>query len=123
MLPRKENIIIAKSDVYSNRILKLYQYLTDVKHEFVISKQIVRSGTSIGANIAESRNAQGTKDFISKLNIALKEADETAYWLRLLKRTRYLSLELFDSIYPDITEIIAILISSIRTAKGDNPKE
>ena len=82
MLPRKENIIIAKSDVYSNRILKLYQYLTDVKHEFVISKQIVRSGTSIGANIAESRNAQGTKDFISKLNIALKEADETEFGLR-----------------------------------------
>ena len=117
MLPRKENIIIAKSDVYSNRILKLYQYLTDVKHEFVISKQIVRSGTSIGANIAESRNAQGTKDFISKLNIALKEADETAYWLDLLKEGSFIEESSYESIYNDCDEIIKLLTSIIKTSK------
>ena len=71
MLPRKENIILTKTDAYGARILKLYQYLTNIKHEHILSKQILRSGTSIGANVMESRNAQGTKDFINKLSIAL----------------------------------------------------
>ena len=118
MLPRKENIIIAKSDVYSNRILKLYQYLTDVKHEFVISKQIVRSGTSIGANIAESRNAQGTKDFISKLNIALKEADETGFWLKKLLYGEYITPIQYESMYQDNDEIVKILTKIIKTMKS-----
>lgn len=118
MLPRKENIIIAKSDVYSNRILKLYQYLTDVKHEFVISKQIVRSGTSIGANIAESRNAQGTKDFISKLNIALKEADETGFWLKKLLYGEYITAIQYESMYQDNDEIVKILTKIIKTMKS-----
>jgi four helix bundle protein len=118
MLPRKENIIIAKSDVYSNRILKLYQYLTDVKHEFVISKQIVRSGTSIGANIAESRNAQGTKDFISKLNIALKEADETGFWLKKLLHGDYITQIQYESMYQDNDEIVKILTKIIKTMKS-----
>ena len=117
MLPRKENIIIAKSDVYSNRILKLYQYLTDVKHEFVISKQIVRSGTSIGANIHEGIYAQSVADFVNKLSIALKEASETSYWLLILYRTDYLSSEMYDSIKNDIDEIIKLLTSSLKTTK------
>ena len=118
MLPRKENIIITKSDIYSNRILKLYQYLTDVKHEFVISKQIVRSGTSIGANIAESRNAQGAKDFINKLNIALKEADETEFWLKKLLYGDYITLIQYESMYQDNDEIVKILTKIIKTMKS-----
>ena len=118
MLPRKENIIIAKSDVYSNRILKLYQYLTDVKHEFVISKQIVRSGTSIGANISESRNAQGEKDFINKLNIALKEADETEFWLKKLLYGDYITQIQYESMYQDNDEIVKILTKIIKTMKS-----
>ena len=118
MLPRKDNIIIAKSDVYSNRILKLYQYLTDVKHEFVISKQIVRSGTSIGANVAESRNAQGEKDFINKLNIALKEADETEFWLKKLLYGDYITQIQYESMYKDNDEIVKILTKIIKTMKS-----
>ena len=118
MLPRKENIILAKSDVYSNRIVKLYQYLTDVKHEFVISKQIVRSGTSIGANIAESRNAQGEKDFINKLNIALKEADETEFWLKKLLYGDYITPIQYESMYKDNDEIVKILTKIIKTMKS-----
>ena len=118
MLPRKENIIIAKSDVYSNRILKLYQYLTDVKHEFVISKQIMRSGTSIGANVAESRNAQGEKDFINKLNIALKEADETEFWLKKLLHGDYITQYQYESMYQDNDEIVKILTKIIKTMKS-----
>ena len=118
MLPRKDNIIIAKSDVYSNRILKLYQYLTDVKHEFVISKQIVRSGTSIGANVAESRNAQGEKDFINKLNIALKEADETEFWLKKLLYGDYITQIQYESMYQDNDEIVKILTKIIKTMKS-----
>lgn len=117
------NIIAQKSEDFAVRIINLSLYLENERDEHIIARQIFRSGTSVGANVAESENAQSKSDFISKLNIALKEADETAYWLRLLKRTGYLSLDLFDSIYPDIIEIIAILISSIKTAKGDNPKE
>ena len=118
MLPRKDNIILAKSDVYSNRILKLYQYLTDVKHEFVISKQIVRSGTSIGANIVESRNAQGAKDFINKLNIALKEADETEFWLKKLLYGDYITPIQYESMYQDNDEIVKILTKIIKTMKS-----
>ena len=118
MLPRKENIIIAKSDVYSNRILKLYQYLTDVKHEFVISKQIMRSGTSIGANVAESRNAQGQKDFINKLNIALKEAYETEFWLKKLLHGDYITQYQYESMYQDNDEIVKIMTKIIKTMKS-----
>ena len=118
MLPRKENIIIAKSDAYSNRILKLYQYLTDVKHEFVFSKQIVCSGTSIGANIAESRNAQGEKDFINKLNMALKEADETEFWLKKLLHGDYITQYQYESMYQDNDEIVKILTKIIKTMKS-----
>ena len=114
MLPRKENIIIAKSDVYSNRILKLYQYLTDVKHEFVISKQIVRSGTSIGANTRESKNAQSRMDFLNKLNIALKEADESLYWIELLIATGFLSEEHGKSIWNDCEEMVKLLVATTK---------
>lgn len=84
MMERKESVLKNKSESFAKRIIRLYQYLMNVKHETVISKQIYRSGTSIGANIAESRLAQSELDFISKLSIALKEAEETEYWLKSL---------------------------------------
>lgn len=117
MLPRKENIILKKTDDYSNRILKLHQYLTSVKHEYVLSKQVLRSGTSVGANVAESRNAQGSKDFISKLSIALKEADETEYWLKKLLVAEYLTQKQYESMHNDNEEIVCVLTKIIKTMK------
>ena len=117
MLERKENVILQKTDAYSDRILKLYRYLTEEKQEFILSKQILRSGTSIGANTIESRNAQGVKDFVSKLNIALKEADETEYWLRKLLAGGYITDRQFESMHKDNDEIVSILTSIIKTIK------
>ena len=118
MLSRKENVILQKTDAYGDRILKLYRYLTEDKHEYVLSKQIRRSGTSIGANTAESRNAQGVKDFVNKLNIALKEADETEFWLRKLLTGNYITDIQYGSMHNDNEEIVKILTSIIKTIKG-----
>ena len=84
MLERKESILMKKSEMFAVRIIRMYKYLKDVKHENILSKQILRSDTGIGANIAESRRAQSELDFISKLHIALKEAEETDFWLKSL---------------------------------------
>ena len=125
MLPRKENVIMKKADAFSDRVLKLYKFLTEEKHEMIISKQILRSGTSIGANVFESRNAQGGKDFINKLNIALKESDETDYWLELLFLTDYLNQESYDSLVSDNKYITAVLTNIIKSCKNaeDNHME
>ncbi len=96
----------------------MYRYLTNEKKEYVLSKQMLRSGTSIGANISESRNAQSDADFVSKLSIALKEADETAYWFELMKMTEYISEEEYDSINNDLKELIAILVTTLKTKKN-----
>ena len=117
MLPRKENVIQEKADAYSDRIVRLYQYLTTTKHENVFSKQILRSGTSIGANVVESRNAQSGRDFVSKLSIALKEADETAYWLKKLLAGNYITTVQYESMFNDNEEIIKILTKIIKTMK------
>ena len=117
MLQRKENIILAKTDAFGDRILKLYQYLIKEKQEFILSKQILRSGTSIGANTAEARNAQGEKDFINKMNIALKEADETEYWLKKLQSGEYITPCQYESMHNDNEEIIKILTKIIKTMK------
>ena len=114
MLQRKENIIQVKTAAYAARIVKLYQYLLDVKHEQTLSKQILRSGTSIGANTAESRNAQSKADFISKLSIALKEADETMYWLELLHESENIDNKQFESMSNDLNIIIGTLIKIIK---------
>ena len=116
----RESIIGEKSMAFAIRIVKLYQYLSEEKREYVISNQLLRSGTSIGANTRESKNAQSKNDFISKLNIALKEADETEYWLELLYRTDYLEEKEFNSIYKDNAELIKILTSIIKKLKSDN---
>ena len=117
MLPRKENVIQEKADAYSDRIVRLYQYLTTTKPENVFSKQILRSGTSIGANVVESRNAQSGRDFVSKLSIALKEADETAYWLKKLLAGNYITTTQYESMSNDNEEIIRILTKIIKTMK------
>ena len=95
-----------------------YQYLSTQKKEEVISKQVLRSGTSIGANISESRNAQSKADFIHKLNIALKEADETIYWLKNLYTGGYINDKEYESINNDADELVKILVRSIKTLKG-----
>ena len=108
-----ENAIEQKSFRFAVRIVKLCSYLRKIKRESVLSNQLMRCGTSIGANVAESQQAQSRADFVSKLNIALKEASETKYWLRLLKETKYLTDTEFSSIYPDVIELEKLLTSII----------
>ena len=105
----KENTIMKKSLAFSVRIIHLNEYLTNEKKEYVVSRQVCKSGTSIGANVAEAQRAQSTADFVSKMKIALKEANETQYWLQLLHETGYLSDREFDSIHGDLVEILKIL--------------
>lgn len=106
-----ENVIEVKSFDYAVRIVNLYRYLTEEKKEFVLSKQMLKSGTSIGANVAEAERGQTKPDFNAKMNIALKEANETYYWLRLLYKTGYINEKEFESIKEDTKVIIAILMS------------
>jgi len=117
MFERKDNIVIEKSRKFAIRIIKCYQYILESKNESVLSKQLLRCGTSIGANIRESVNAQSRLDFVSKLSIALKEADETCYWLDLLHETEYLDDRLYQSMNDDCTELIKLLTAIIKTAK------
>ena len=116
-MPRKESILKKKTETFAARIIKLYQYLTKVKHETIMSMQIYRSGTSIGANVAKSINAQSEADFITKLSIALKEANETEYWLRNLLNGGFIDQKGFDSMYHDNDEIVRILVCSIKTVR------
>lgn len=105
------NAIEEKSFEFAVRIVNLYKYLTSEKKEYVLSNQLLRSGTSIGANVAEAERGQSRPDFNSKMNNALKEANESFYWLRLLYRTEYLSEKEFSSLGNDVNEIISILVS------------
>ena len=116
----KDNVIVDKSKGFAIRIIKLYKYLCDEKKEYVLSKQILRSGTSIGANVKEAIRGQSKPDFYAKMNIALKEASETEYWLELLHETNYLTEQQFQSIYPDCQELLKILMSITKTQKGVN---
>ena len=116
------NIILDKSKDLALRIIRLYKFLCDEKKEFVLSKQVLRSGTSIGANIRESNRAQSKKEFVAKLNISLKEADETVYWLELLHESAYIDKPAFDSIYHDVEEIIKLLVTIIKTTKTNMKK-
>lgn len=117
-MPRKESVLREKSENFTTRIIKLYQYLSETKHERTISNQIYRSGTSIGANIAESTNAQSRADFISKLSIALKEANETEYWLKSLYNGNFIDEKGFKSMFNDNEELIKMLVKSIKKLKG-----
>lgn len=115
----KENVLIDKSVAFAARIVKLHQYLIKSKKELIISKQLVRSGTSIGANINEANYGQSKADFISKMYIALKETAETEYWIKLLYMSEYLDEKTSDSLLKDCLDIKKILIASINTAKGN----
>ena len=115
----KENPLIDKSIAFAARIIKLHRYLIRSKKETVISKQIVRSGTSIGANINEANYGQSKADFISKMHIALKETAETEYWLRLLVLSEYIDEKMSESLLNECLEIKRLLIASINTAKNN----
>ncbi|MDQ8750416.1 MULTISPECIES: four helix bundle protein [Elizabethkingia] len=119
MLMKEDNIIKQKSFDFAVRIIKLYQYLSSDKKEFILSKQILRSGTSVGAMIRESEHAQSKSDFIHKLSIAQKEINETIYWLELFQATDYLSAQEFESINEDAVEIIKLITSIIKTTKNN----
>ena len=114
----KENVIKEKSLLFAIRIVNLYKYLTSEQKEFVIAKQLLRSGTSIGANIREAEHAQSRADFINKMNISLKEANESEYWLELLFKTGYVNQTQYESIYNDCVELNKLLISIVKTTKN-----
>jgi four helix bundle protein len=114
----KENVLREKSFKFAVRVVKLYKYLCTEKSEYVLSKQVLRSGTSIGALIRESEHSESKIDFVHKLAIAQKEMNETIYWLELLKATGYLSNKNFESINTDAIEIIKMITSSIKTVKS-----
>ena len=112
-------MILDKSKAFALRIIKLYKYLCDNKKEYILSKQILRSGTSIGANAKEGANAQSKADFCAKMYIAYKEANETEYWLELLHESGYIEKNAFDSMYSDCKELIKILAAITKNAKNN----
>lgn len=114
----KKSILKDKSFCFAIRVINLYKHLANKKKEFVLSKQLLRSGTSIGANIREAFNGESTKDFIHKLSIAQKETDETIYWPELLKETKFITAIEFLSINNDAIEVLKLLKSSIITSKN-----
>jgi len=113
------NIVKDKSFDFAVRIVNLSKYLTEQKREYVLSKQILRSGTAIGALIRESEQAESKADFIHKLAIALKEANETNYWLDLLHKTEYLEDKHHESLKTDITELLKLLITIIKSSRNN----
>jgi four helix bundle protein len=115
----KENIIKNKSFEFALRIVKLYKHLINDKKEFVLSKQLLRSGTAIGALVRESEQAESTKDFIHKLSIALKEANESDYWIELLFQSEYIEVKSYESIKDDVIQIIKLLVSIIKKTKSN----
>lgn len=119
---RKDSLLHAKSYAFVLRVIGMNRYLREQVQEFVLSKQILRSGTAIGALVRESEFAQSQADFINKLSVALKEANETDYWLNLLHDSQYINDNSFESMENDCGELIALLISSIRTVKNNQKK-
>ncbi len=118
----RENVLKTKSYAFALRAVKPYKYLCN-NREFVLSKQVLRSGTAIGALVSESEFAQSKADFVNKLSIALKEANETLYRLSLLKDSEYINKIMFESIYADNEILVKLLVSSIKTAKKNNYKQ
>ena len=115
----RENVVKNKSFAFAVKIVKLYQFLCEQKKEFVLSKQLLRSGTSVGAMIREAEHAETKKDFIHKMGLAQKEINETIYWLELLRETNYLNEEYFDSLNEDAIEIIKLTTAILRKAKSN----
>ena len=115
---KQDNVILSKSFDFAIRIVKLYKYLQSTYNERVLSTQILKSGTRIGANVREALRSSSKKDFVSKMNISLKEAYETEYWLELLYKTEYISQKEYDSIFPECRELTNILSKIVITTKG-----
>ncbi|MBO4488861.1 MAG: four helix bundle protein [Bacteroidales bacterium] len=115
-----KSVLREKSYAFAIRIINLARFLKEEKKEIVLSKQVIRCGTSIGANIEEAAGAQSDKDFIAKLHISLKESKETHYWLRLLRDTEYITIEQAESMLNDLDEIITLLTRSLKTIKSKN---
>lgn len=115
----KENIIAQKTFAFALNIVKLYRSIVNDQKEYVLSKQLLRSGTSIGASVKEAEHAQSKKDFINKMNVALKEANETEYWLQLLFDSEFISEADYKLISQDILEILRLLISIVKTSKNN----
>ena len=114
---KNENVILNKSKIFAVRIIKLYQFLISTHNEYVLSKQLLRSGTSIGANVKEAIRGQSKPDFHAKICIALKEASESEYWLELLFKTGYITEKQFQSINSDCSELIKLLMSIAKTTQ------
>ena len=117
------SVIAEKSFQFAVRVVRLYQYMCNEKREFVMSKQFLRCGTSIGANVHEALQAQGKRDFLSKINISLKEAYETQYWIKLLHATDYLEDKHKESMLNDCKELTNMLVSAVKTTKKNLEKE
>ena len=113
----RESVTYDKAKAFGVRIVRMYQWLCEEKKEYVLSKQCLRSGTSIGANLSEGMNGQSRADFVAKMHIALKEAYETEYWLELMQETDYLEENVYESLHNDCVELIKLLTSSIKTNK------
>lgn len=113
----KQNILKDKSFLFAIRIVNLYKFLKKEHGEYILSQQLIRSGTSIGAIIREAEHAESTKDFIHKLSIGLKEANESKYWLDLLFATEFINKKMYESLNTDCEELLKILVSSVKTSK------
>jgi four helix bundle protein len=118
----RENVVKNKSFAFALRIVKMYQFLCEQKKEFVLSKQLLRSGTAVGALVREAEQAESPADFIHKMAIALKEANETEYWIELLYQSNYIDDTAYNSIKSDLTELLKLLISIIKTTKLNHKK-
>lgn len=118
IIRKEKSILVVKSYAFAVKIVNLIQFLQKEKSEYVLSKQVLRSGTAVGALIREAEFAQSKSDFVHKLSIALKEANETDYWICLLKDTNYISVSEYESLASDCSELIYILISSVKTVKN-----
>ena len=119
---KEDNQIADKSKAFAIRIIRLYKYLTSEKKENILSRQILRSGTSIGANIREALSAQSTADFIAKIQIALKETSETEYWLELLEETEYIPEDAGKSMHEDCKELLKMITAILKTTKDNQSK-
>ncbi|MGD9631007.1 MAG: four helix bundle protein [Pyrinomonadaceae bacterium] len=119
-MQNRENILRQKSYLFALRIVRVYKFLSESNKEYVLSKQVLRSGTSIGANVVEATQAQSKADFVSKLSVSLKESFETEYWLNLLRDSEYLTDAQAESLISDCCELQKILTSSIKTAKANS---
>jgi four helix bundle protein len=119
MLKLMADCLDSKTKLFALRTIRLARFLMEERKEYILSKQVLRSGTSIGANARERKNAQSKLDFINKLSVALKEADETQYWLELLVGSEYIDEKMYKSLECDLKEIIALITASINTARAN----